>query len=33
MKKLRSLLHAYRQKWALSPDQVETLASVKFPCC
>ena len=33
MKKLRSYLHAYRKKWALTPEQAETLASIKFPCC
>ncbi|MEP1767348.1 MAG: nucleotidyltransferase family protein [Sulfitobacter sp.] len=33
MKKLRTYFRAYRQKWALSPAQAETLATIKFPCC
>jgi len=33
MKKLRTYLRAFRQKWALTPAHAETLASIKFPCC
>jgi hypothetical protein len=33
MKKLHIYLQACRQKWALTPAQAETLASIKFPCC
>ncbi len=22
-----------REKWKLTPEQAETLASIKFPCC
>lgn len=33
MKKLRALFQAYRKKWAPTPEQVETLATIKFPCC
>lgn len=33
MKKLRTYLQAFHKKWALTPAQAETLASIKFPCC
>lgn len=33
MKRIRAFFHARRQKWALTPAQAETLATIKFPCC
>jgi len=33
MRKLQKYFSALRQKWALTPEQAETLATIKFPCC
>jgi hypothetical protein len=33
MNQLRKYFGALRQKWTLTPEQAETLATIKFPCC
>jgi hypothetical protein len=33
MKWLVSKWTALRVKWALTPEQAEALAKIKFPCC
>lgn len=33
MKALKKMAHRLRRKWALTPDQAEVLAAIKFPCC
>ncbi len=33
MKSLQKYFRALRQKWDLTPEQAETLATIKFPCC
>ncbi len=33
MKKLMSTLQKLRRKAALTPEQAEQLAHIKFPCC
>jgi ribosome-associated toxin RatA of RatAB toxin-antitoxin module len=30
---LQTLFRKLRGKWALTPEQAETLATIKFPCC
>jgi len=33
MRKLKAIIARLRRKYALTPEQAETLASIKFPCC
>jgi hypothetical protein len=33
MNQLRNFLDAMRRKMTLTPEQAETLATIKFPCC
>ena len=33
MTKLKTFVARLRRKWALTPEQAEQLAKVKFPCC
>ena len=33
MKKLRKIAARIGRKWALTPEQADHLATVKFPCC
>ena len=33
MKTLKSFAIRLRRKWALTPEQAEVLATIKFPCC
>lgn len=33
MKTLRTFAKGLRRKWALTPEQAEHLAAIKFPCC
>lgn len=33
MKSLRRIVARWRGKAALSPEQAELLATIKFPCC
>jgi hypothetical protein len=33
MKKLKKIAARMRRKWALTPEQADHLATIKFPCC
>lgn len=33
MSRLQKYFSDLRQKWALTPEQAEAIASIKFPCC
>jgi len=33
MEKLKSIFTHMQRKLALTPEQAETLATIKFPCC
>lgn len=33
MKTLKKIATRLRRRWALTPEQAERLATVKFPCC
>lgn len=33
MKALGRIATRLRRKWALTPEQAEVLATIKFPCC
>ena len=33
MKILKRMLHGLRRKLAVTPEQAEHLATIKFPCC
>lgn len=33
MNKIRTFIGRLRRKLAMTPEQAETLASIKFPCC
>jgi len=33
MKRLRRIAGCWRRKLALTPEQAEQLAAIKFPCC
>lgn len=31
--KIKAIFTRFRRKYALTPEQIETLATIKFPCC
>lgn len=33
MKTITRIVGRFRRKWALTPEQAEQLATIKFPCC
>jgi hypothetical protein len=33
MTKIKTFIMHLRRKFAMTPEQAETIASIKFPCC
>lgn len=33
MRTIRATILRLRRKWALTPEQADQLAAIKFPCC
>lgn len=33
MTKLKAMFRTMRRKWAMTPEQAEHIAKIKFPCC